>query len=99
MMLQIFGKVQVKYAPWCNTQFPISPGVDPEQLGNYSRFPIPEGIAPSYDNFPNQFNPAPVGVFPTNGWGAGNGNANLFDDRIIDENNYDQAGVAWQIIV
>ena len=85
--------------PWCNTQFPISPGVDPEQLGNYSRFPIPEGIAPSYDNFPNQFNPAPVGVFPTNGWGAGNGNANLFDDRIIDENNYDQAGVAWQIIV
>jgi len=82
---------------WCITQFPIPPGTDPHQRGNYSKFPKPEAVAS--DN-PNAFNPASdCGAFSANGWDLQNNDGTVFNAQAIDENNYDQAGVAWQITV
>ena len=82
---------------WCITQFPIPPGTDPHQRGNYSKFPIPEAAAS--DN-PNGFNPASdCEPFSINGWDLQNNDGTVFNAEVIDGTNYDQAGVAWQIIV
>ena len=80
---------------WCYTLFPND---DINQRGNYSKFPRPENISPSYDNDPNQFNPAPNDPpLNRNGWNMVP-NPTQFSEITIEENNYNLNGVAWQII-
>ncbi len=80
---------------WCYTLFPND---DINQRGNYSKFPRPENISPSYDNDPNQFNPAPNDPpFNKNGWNQVP-NPTQFSEITINENNYNLDTVAWQII-
>ena len=85
---------------WCFSQFP---NTDIYQKGNYSKFTI-ENADPNYQ--PNAFNPAPntPPLYIGSGWQlgtSGTGPSNpieLFDERDIDENNYNLDGTTWQII-
>jgi len=86
---------------WCFSQFPNN---DVNQKGNYSKFTIEnQNLNPNYQ--PNAFNPAPNDppFYPT-GWNLGQSGTGpnnpivLFDERDIDENNYDQDAISWQII-
>jgi hypothetical protein len=86
---------------WCFSQFPNN---DVYQKGNYSKFTIEnQNLNPNYQ--PNAFNPAPT--YPPNyltGWDlgqSGTGPSNpivLFNETDIDENNYNQDAISWQII-
>ena len=86
---------------WCFSQFP---NTDINQRGNYSKFTIEdENLNPNYG--PDDFNPAPNDPpFYPLGWNLGqdgtgqNNPIELFDERDIDENNYNLDGTTWQII-
>jgi hypothetical protein len=84
---------------WCFSQFPNN---DVNQKGNYSKFTI-EDVSSVYQ--PNAFNPAPNDPpFYPLGWNlgqSGTGQNNpivLINERDIDENNYNQDAISWQII-
>jgi hypothetical protein len=78
---------------WCNGLFP-----DPSenQNGNYAKFTPPDGLQTNYYNYPNQFNPAPYNNQVENGWR--NSGFETISTTVIDENNYNQDGIAWQVI-
>jgi hypothetical protein len=88
---------------WCFSQFPDATNI--YQKGNYSKFTIEnQNLNPNYQ--PNAFNPAPDDppFYPT-GWNLGqdgtgsNNPIELLGSPIdIDENNYNQDAISWQII-
>ena len=86
---------------WCFTQFPDATNI--YQKGNYSKFTI-DNVTPIYQ--PNSFNPAPdtPPLYIGSGWDLGQSGTGpnnpivLIDEREIDENNYNQDAISWQII-
>ena len=86
---------------WCFSQFPDA---NTYQKGNYSKFTIEnQNLNPNYG--PDDFNPAKdIPPFYPLGWDLGqdgtgqNNPLVLFDERDIDENNYQLDSTTWQII-